>query len=793
MRLHWVLFKTATWYSDRPKTTEDERPTVTLKDFCNPATNPGQKVLFELVQLLRDPARGFSAVCFFFGRFQDWPQARKRVALRSVLIVVGQLVRKIIEPFNTYPWQLATLADPDSDERIRRICARELFQAPPCCVDSGCSARLRATSVDACVSSDFMEFFQVLFERVVLTSTFVERRFAHFSHWTDVKGKGTSLCLLAAKHVTRTFKDVVDLWKKRTLPDTARGGTTNASRPSWCRKSQAAARLNGYHMFSQDRAADRDRSCQGAEESAAFLDDALQAWRALPEEEKQTWSQRARENNARKSALQMAAAAEMPPDVPGGPWNLSVPSEQWPLSEKFLGEFLESCGGFSTARNHWANAEPVSVYEDIDVRDNRSLFQVCPPGGCTSALSPAELACFHRLHTGLSVLIKRFDPAKKHISEMPLTLLFESQQMGVGVGAMLCFRTYLHNIDALLLRLDPSLVFDEKPPFDLRIERPAGGRKALSYWNDMSLCVEMASVAQDWVISRLALGDLQGGLLSFRVEGKFPHDLEELWTAAQQLKEQERALRALRLLQRAEHQRARRGGGRGRGRGARAGRARGRGRARQRAVPDDDSNAASGSGWDGDSEGDNPDDDDDGDDAWMLNPPGCAEAAPSTVQADASEEPDQEAAASGLAEEVPPPAPPPPPPPPPPAQRGQQRRPRHNQRRGVPWGPFELAPIVPHHGRTTGWGAICGLHRDRGEGASTTQCKKAVSCGAMDQATCLLRLKRWLCAGLDDDLWPPQRKRSHHVSMGGPGLLEFADGLSEEYMDEIIQNYVRNR
>ena len=356
MRLHWVLFKTATWYSDRPKTTEDERPTVTLKDFCNPATNPGQKVLFELVQLLRDPARGFSAVCFFFGRFQDWPQARKRVALRSILIVVGQLVRKIIEPFNTYPWQLATLADPDSDERIRRICARELFQAPPCCVDSGCSARLRATSVDACVSSDFMEFFQVLFERVVLTSTFVERRFAHFSHWTDVKGKGTSLCLLAAKHVTRTFKDVVDLWKKRTLPDTARGGTTNASRPSWCRKSQAAARLNGYHMFSQDRAADRDRSCQGAEESAAFLDDALQAWRALPEEEKQTWSQRARENNARKSALQMAAAAEMPPDVPGGPWNLSVPSEQWPLSEKFLGEFLESCGGFSTARNHWVQA-----------------------------------------------------------------------------------------------------------------------------------------------------------------------------------------------------------------------------------------------------------------------------------------------------------------------------------------------------------------------------------------------------------------------------------------------------
>ena len=103
-----------------------------------------------------------------------------------------------------------------------------------------------------------------------------------------------------------------------------------------------------------------------------------------------------------------------------------------------------------------------------------------------------------------------------------------------------------------------------------------------------------------------------------------------------------------------------------------------------------------------------------------------------------------------------------------------------------------LSPIVPHHGRQTGWGAICNLHVDRGEGASSTQCKKAVSYGGMDDATCIIRLKRWLCASLHDDDFPPMNPRTHHVRMGGPGLVNFAEGKDEDETDNEVQAYLNN-
>jgi len=49
----------------------------------------------------------------------------------------------------------------------------------------------------------------------------------------------------------------------------------------------------------------------------------------------------------------------------------------------------------------------------------------------------------------------------------------------------------------------------------------------------------------------------------------------------------------------------------------------------------------------------------------------------------------------------------------------------------------------------------------------------------------MLRLKRWLIAGLDDAHWDADGRRSKHVSMGGVFLHEFAEGLSEEACDMI--------
>ena len=124
--------------------------------------------------------------------------------------------------------------------------------------------------------------------------------------------------------------------------------------------------------------------------------------------------------------------------------------------------------------------------------------------------------------------------------------------------------------------------------------------------------------------------------------------------------------------------------------------------------------------------------------------------------------------------------------PPLPAPEAAPRLPRQNQRRGLPWGPFIISPIVPRSGHC-GWGAICGLHHDRGEGQHVL-CKKAVSFlgGALTQSDCILRLKRWLVAGLDDRGFPCHRKRSHHVAQGGKHLVDFAEGLTERELDEFI-------
>ena len=367
MKLHWVLFKHATWYSDRKKPRPeaeadadlDDEFELTLGKFCVPAKNPGLGVLEELYAQLQNPNDAFRLICFFFGRFSDWPQARKRIALRSILITMGQLVRKVIEPFLAYPWKLYSLGDSDAELGDHARILSELFEARACCLDSGFSARLRAllaqerpegeVRAPANLSQELREFLHVLFERVVLTSTFVERKFSHFTHWTDVKGKGASLALLASKHITRGFRDIVENWKKNI--DGPRSQSWK-QRPDWCRKSEIHARLNGYHMFLQDRREGMAGRLRGEADSVSFLEDGARAWSELGAEEKAEWRNRAREANARKSALQAAASAAQQPDVPSGPWNLSSPSDKWPLSSELFAAFLESTP-FARAKEEW--------------------------------------------------------------------------------------------------------------------------------------------------------------------------------------------------------------------------------------------------------------------------------------------------------------------------------------------------------------------------------------------------------------------------------------------------------
>lgn len=82
-----------------------------------------------------------------------------------------------------------------------------------------------------------------------------------------------------------------------------------------------------------------------------------------------------------------------------------------------------------------------------------------------------------------------------------------------------------------------------------------------------------------------------------------------------------------------------------------------------------------------------------------------------------------------------------------------------------------------------GYGATCGRHVDAGK-AVKTPCKKAVT--FVDELTpdmCIIRLKRWLVAGLTDEHSWGDSARKQHVMLGGQGLRAFAGGLSDAQLD----------
>ncbi len=114
------------------------------------------------------------------------------------------------------------------------------------------------------------------------------------------------------------------------------------------------------------------------------------------------------------------------------------------------------------------------------------------------------------------------------------------------------------------------------------------------------------------------------------------------------------------------------------------------------------------------------------------------------------------------------------------------------QRRGEPWGIWQLAPIFAR-GVHTAWGAVCGRHTDD---VIKTECKKTCAFRGgryqVTEAEAKLRLKRWLVAGMDDRDWAPDTGRRRHVGMGGPGLVEFACGLSEPELDECARQLVQD-
>ena len=361
MILHWSLFRNATWWSDRPDPSErsDGKDKMhQIAAFCEPSQNPALGIAEQLLKLLAEPQE-LKLLAFFYGGFSAWSQERKRALRMAALVTVGQLIRKLVEPFLEYPWRLWPLRC--SDRPNQQKCAQDLLSAPKCCCDPGFAGRLQDLSLEELLDESRREFLDLIFSRVVLTSTFIERKFANFSRWSEQTKKGPSLRLLASKHFTRCFSEASATWRRRSgfKPGSKKG------RPSWCGSMSKTPRLNGSHIFQRERR-ERLGAPQGALASTAFLKAGSEEWRALPQQEKKRYGRLAQAENARADVLRQAAAAARPAaNTLGGPWNLSFIPEtsgaDWPLSPEQLRPALIR-NGFQAEMRAWAEAWLLITY-----------------------------------------------------------------------------------------------------------------------------------------------------------------------------------------------------------------------------------------------------------------------------------------------------------------------------------------------------------------------------------------------------------------------------------------------
>ena len=124
--------------------------------------------------------------------------------------------------------------------------------------------------------------------------------------------------------------------------------------------------------------------------------------------------------------------------------------------------------------------------------------------------------------------------------------------------------------------------------------------------------------------------------------------------------------------------------------------------------------------------------------------------------------------------------------------RGRGRGGRR-EKRGTDWHGFSIASVMQTQDDGTmlqiGWGCVCGRHRNSHDKPKSAACKKQITYGLpgssfLNDAQCIVRLKRWLVLGLY--LRESTRQRQDHLDFNARELTD----LSEEDCDELMSAHV---
>ena len=217
--------------------------------------------------------------------------------------------------FRCYPWLALRLVRPGDSEEQRRDAAHAFMDARTCCLDHGCSQRLRrmVQAPRDLLATDVQEFLLALFSRVVVTSTFVERIFSDLERWTKTR---QSLSTIAAKHFTASFREGVSRLREQSAAFRPR---SYWHRPLWLKSNASGARMTGLHLFQTNHTSN--------EFGAVALQRSIQDWRNLTPGERAQWNRRAKARCAvaRNTMAPLDAFLhDDEPEIPSRCWGLAT-------------------------------------------------------------------------------------------------------------------------------------------------------------------------------------------------------------------------------------------------------------------------------------------------------------------------------------------------------------------------------------------------------------------------------------------------------------------------------------
>ena len=720
MVVHYKLFKRGTWFTERPELSEGG--SAAASTFRTAAWDAFLSIGSFLLQQDTVQVPAWIPLVGMYGSVLSWSQDRLRAVRRCIVTLLGQLWRKLLAPWQKYPWKLVDLMR----DHLREDRARLFFSERTCVFDCF-SFKLRCLleSEERLLEPASLEFLQAVFDRVVPTSTFIERAFARLNRWCEKKGPKPQLSTLAAKHATYHFKNITEQWRDRARKDGAiPKKKSNKSRPTWSHGVRKGRAMNGMHMFAKEK---------GLNPQSGIV----RQWRLVNPEEKKRYAALARGQDIQSKAVASARKAlqEQGESLRGGFWGMSAPTG-FPMARELAEKHLDSA---KLKAQEFAEMSRSLKPDSPDSLDGAPAMRVplwptCEPELCPHSLDAERQAYFEQLHAMILEVILRKAPKPSSVSQEPLVLVFESATAGSAFYATVAYNTRKKPIEAAML--DLSVAQEETCPagtlYVLACDRRETGHLAMV--GDVEFCLRLAQRASDWEGSVLAVGPVRK-MDCFDILASMPID----WAALQKEVATDKELQAAMTAWKKLHPKA----------GADKGRKRPVPGPRQGVGPAKRFHAA------------HPGPPISDDETWGGE--GSSQSAPAS---DVELAPDQEAG----------------------PQANVAGR-RQKMRRGQIWGTnptFQVAPI--HAGGSpvpTGWGAICGLHSDPGRPG--LQCKKAMTKAGLSDAECQLRLKRWLVEGLNDSDWVAN-KRASHVSLGGVQLSQFDSGLDEASLDCMVSH-----